>query len=203
MRRSEGPAAGPGYPCSRSRMGLPGGRKGHHVIDDALWEVIGAGLQLTEKSGQGQSLALPQLHEGEMVGRGPSRGHLLAHRMSGGGIQRGCCFQKRTEKSKNGKSASSRHHAHPSPSPVAHACTLKQSWGCKSTFSKTYHCGGRRELGSRALGPSPAHPGPREAVSPPLTLEPWHWGRLRKGYASPASGRGRRPASVGSGVSGP
>lgn len=40
-------------------------------------------------------------------------------------------------------------------------------------------------------------------VSPPLTRELWHWGGLHRGRASPASGRGRPPASVGSGVSGP
>lgn len=24
--------------------------------------------------------------------------------------------------------------------PPAHGCTLKQSWGCRSTFPRTYHC---------------------------------------------------------------
>lgn len=81
---------------------------------------------------------------------------LLAHQ-SDGDIQCGCYFHKRTKKYKNGvegRSESARHHPYPSPSPLSHVCTLKQNWGCKSTFSKTYHCGGRRGL-VRDRGPGP------------------------------------------------
>lgn len=199
MRRSEGPAAGPGYPRSHSRMGLPGWERASWETF-CLWAVIGAGLWLPEKSEQGSHLAWSQLGKGEVVEGGPSQGHLSAHQ-SGGGIPHGCYFQRRTEKSKNGKSASSRHHPHTFPTTVAHVCTLKQSWGCRSTPSKTYHCGRRRELVREpGLGPQPcplkSWGGP---VSPPLTLEPWHWGRLHSGCASPASGRGRPPASAGNG----
>lgn len=98
-----------------------------------LWEVIGAGLQLTEKSRAGTEFGF--CHSCVRVKwweRGPS--HLLAHRMSGGAFNV-AAVSKRELRNPRRACQQAPGTMHTLPVPVAHAGTLKQSWGCKSTFS--------------------------------------------------------------------